>query len=148
MTSPSPTATSPTRVGYRLDPVRTRVADAEKSCVLKMLNNTTMDSVYELRRRQIRKTVGYLYARVGSPINVGEQAFLTAFNVVMNMLWGGIGEGDERAGLGAGGGVSGSGVGYNEAYWEAERFELLSGFGPVQFARDKEAGEEAGPEVG
>ncbi|CAL9029442.1 unnamed protein product [Prunus brigantina] len=70
-----------------------------KVCVLKMLNNTTLDSVYELRRRQIRKTVGYLYARVGLPINVGEQAFLTAFNVVTNMLWGGTGEEDERAGL-------------------------------------------------
>ncbi|KAL6280071.1 hypothetical protein ACE6H2_016952 [Prunus campanulata] len=67
-----------------------------------MLNNTTLDSVYELRRRQIRKTVGYLYPRVGSPINVGEQAFLTTFNVVTNMLWGGTGEGDERAGLGVG----------------------------------------------
>ncbi|BFG31419.1 hypothetical protein CerSpe_176940 [Prunus speciosa] len=73
-----------------------------KVCVLKMLNNTTLDSVYELRRRQIRKTVGYLYARVGSPSNVGEQAFLTMFNVVTNMLWGGTGEGDERAGLGVG----------------------------------------------
>ncbi|KAI5328501.1 hypothetical protein L3X38_027898 [Prunus dulcis] len=45
------------------------------------------------------------------------------------------------------GGVSGSGVDFNRAYWEAERFGLLSGFGPVRFARDKEAGGEAGPEV-
>ncbi|KAI5328502.1 hypothetical protein L3X38_027899 [Prunus dulcis] len=71
-----------------------------KVCVLKMLSNTTLASVYGLQRRQIRKTVGYLYARVGSPINVDQQAFLTAFNVVMNMLWGGTGERDERVGLG------------------------------------------------
>ncbi|XP_062074092.1 flavonoid 3'-monooxygenase CYP75B137-like [Humulus lupulus] len=72
-----------------------------KVCVLKMLSNTTLDSVYELRRREVRKTVGYFHSRVGSPVNVGEQMFLTILNVITNMLWGGAVEGDERAGLGA-----------------------------------------------
>ncbi|VVA31996.1 PREDICTED: flavonoid [Prunus dulcis] len=72
-----------------------------KVCVLKMLSNTTLDSVYELRRKQLRETVGYFYSRVGSPVNVGEQMFLNVLNVITNMLWGGTVEGDERAGLGA-----------------------------------------------
>ncbi|CAL2259528.1 unnamed protein product [Prunus armeniaca] len=72
-----------------------------KVCVLKMLRNTTLDSVYELRRKQLRETVGYFYSRVGSPVNVGEQMFLNVLNVITNMLWGGTVEGDERAGLGA-----------------------------------------------
>ncbi|XP_008238638.1 PREDICTED: cytochrome P450 76M5-like [Prunus mume] len=71
-----------------------------KVCVLKMLSNTTLDSVYELRRKQLRETVGYFYSRVGSPVNVGEQMFLNVLNVITNMLWGGTVEGDERAGLG------------------------------------------------
>ncbi|XP_028807298.1 geraniol 8-hydroxylase [Neltuma alba] len=72
-----------------------------KVCVLKMLSNTTLDSVYELRRREIRKTVGYLYSRVGSPVDIGEQMFLTILNVITNMMWGGTLEGDERAAVGS-----------------------------------------------
>ncbi|KAI4315299.1 hypothetical protein L6164_028124 [Bauhinia variegata] len=72
-----------------------------KVCALKMLSNTTLDSVYALRRREIRQTVAYTYTRVGSPVNVGEQIFLTILNVITNMMWGGTVEGDERASLGA-----------------------------------------------
>lgn len=72
-----------------------------KVCVLKMLSNTTLDSVYDLRRREVRRTVGYFYSRVGSPVNVGEQMFLTILNVITNMLWGGTVEGEERASLGS-----------------------------------------------
>lgn len=72
-----------------------------KVCVLKMLSNTTLDSVYSLRRKRVRDTVWYLYNQIGSPVNVGEQMFLTVLNVITNMLWGGMVEGDERASLGA-----------------------------------------------
>jgi cytochrome P450 len=72
-----------------------------KVCVLKMLSNTTLDSVYTLRRKHFRETVGYFYSRVGSPENIGEQMFLTVLNVITNMLWGGTVEGEERASLGA-----------------------------------------------
>ncbi|TKY55377.1 Flavonoid 3'-monooxygenase [Spatholobus suberectus] len=72
-----------------------------KVCVLKMLSNATLDSVYDLRRKEVRKTVAYLYDRVGSPVNVGEQVFLTVLNVITNMMWGGAVEGAERERLGA-----------------------------------------------
>ncbi|XP_061348238.1 geraniol 8-hydroxylase-like [Gastrolobium bilobum] len=72
-----------------------------KVCVLKMLSNTTLDSVYYLRRKEVRKTVGYLYSRIGSPVNVGEQVFLTMLNVITNMMWGGAVDGAERESLGA-----------------------------------------------
>ena len=72
-----------------------------KVCVLKMLSNTTLDSVYTLRRKQVRETVGYCYSRVGSPVNIGEKMFLTVMNVITNMMWGGAVEGEERSSLGA-----------------------------------------------
>jgi cytochrome P450 len=72
-----------------------------KVCVLKMLSNTTLDSVYTLRRKQVRETVGYCNSRVGSPVNIGEQMFLTVMNVITNMMWGGAVEGEERSSLGA-----------------------------------------------
>jgi hypothetical protein len=43
-----------------------------KVCVLKMLGNTTLNSVYMLRRKQVRETVGYFYSRAGSLVSVGE----------------------------------------------------------------------------
>ncbi|KAE8657365.1 Detected protein of confused Function [Hibiscus syriacus] len=72
-----------------------------KVCVIKMLSNATLDKTYELRRREVRQTVGYLYSKAGSPVNVGEQMFLTILNVVTSMLWGGTVEGEARASLGA-----------------------------------------------
>ncbi|KDP25608.1 hypothetical protein JCGZ_20764 [Jatropha curcas] len=72
-----------------------------KVCVLKMLSNTTLDSVYALRRHEVRKTVGYLYNRVGSPVDFGEQIFLAILNVITNMLWGDTVQEEERASLGS-----------------------------------------------
>ncbi|KAH6818093.1 cytochrome P450 [Perilla frutescens var. frutescens] len=72
-----------------------------KVCVREMLSNTTLDSVYGLRRREVRQTIGYLYRKAGSPVDVGDQTFVTVMNVITSMLWGGTVEGDERAGLGA-----------------------------------------------
>lgn len=72
-----------------------------KVCVLKMLSNATLDKVYMLRRRQVQQTVGYINSKSGSPVNVGEQIFLTILNVVTNMLWGGSIEGEARAALAA-----------------------------------------------
>ncbi|KAK4486406.1 hypothetical protein RD792_009080 [Penstemon davidsonii] len=72
-----------------------------KVCVREMLSNNTLDSVYALRRKELRETISYLYSRAGSPVNVGEQMFLTMMNVITSMLWGGTVKGEERVGLGA-----------------------------------------------
>ncbi|XP_027775137.1 cytochrome P450 76C2-like [Solanum pennellii] len=40
-------------------------------------------------------------AQAGLPVNVGEQMFLTMFNVITSMLWGGTVKGEERANLGS-----------------------------------------------
>ncbi|KAL7167317.1 hypothetical protein ACSBR2_037896 [Camellia fascicularis] len=73
-----------------------------KVCVRDMLGTATLDAVYSLRRREIKNTVAYLYNRIGSPVNVGEQMFLTVLNVITSMLWGGtVVEGGERAAIGA-----------------------------------------------
>lgn len=72
-----------------------------KVCVLKMLSNTTLDSVYELRRGEVRKTIVSIHDRVGSTVNIGEEVFLTVLNVITNMMWGAAVEGEERVSLGA-----------------------------------------------
>ncbi|OVA19528.1 Cytochrome P450 [Macleaya cordata] len=64
-------------------------------CVREMLSNTTLDSVYWLRRREVRRTVREIYSKIGSPIDVGEQMFITISNVITSMMWGGTLKGDE-----------------------------------------------------
>ncbi|XP_070040235.1 cytochrome P450 93A2-like [Nicotiana tomentosiformis] len=72
-----------------------------KISVREMLNGSTLDSVYALRRRVFRQTVNYLYNQAGSPVSIGEQMFLNALNVITSMLWGDTVKGEERASLGA-----------------------------------------------
>lgn len=72
-----------------------------KVCVREMLSIKNLDSVYGLRRRELRQTVNHLYKNAGTPVNVGEQFFLNVLNVITSMMWGGTVKGDERAALGA-----------------------------------------------
>jgi cytochrome P450 len=72
-----------------------------KVCVQNMLSKTTLDSFSILRRREVRQTVSYFYSNVGSPVNFGEQIFVTVLNVITNMMWGGTVDGKEKASLGA-----------------------------------------------
>ncbi|KAL7188694.1 hypothetical protein ACSBR1_038538 [Camellia fascicularis] len=66
-----------------------------------MLSNTRLDSVYSLRRGEVRRTIGYIFRnRVGSPVNISDQIFLILFNVVTNMLWGCSIEGEDRVSIG------------------------------------------------
>ncbi|XP_010544458.1 PREDICTED: cytochrome P450 76C4-like [Tarenaya hassleriana] len=69
-----------------------------KVCVHKLLTKATLDSSNGLRHREIRQTVRYLgdRARVGSPVNIGEQMFGTILNVVTQMLWGATVLSEER----------------------------------------------------
>lgn len=70
-----------------------------KVCVHEMINN--LDSVYSLRRTELRLTVNYLYDKAGSPVNVGEHLFLTVLNMITRMMWGGTVKVEERAALAA-----------------------------------------------
>ncbi|KAJ0250252.1 hypothetical protein HA466_0144230 [Hirschfeldia incana] len=62
-----------------------------KVCVLKLLNRKTLDSIYELRRKEIRDRARFLYekSQEKSAVNVGDQLFVTMMNLTINMLWGG-----------------------------------------------------------
>lgn len=72
-----------------------------KVCVKEMLGAATLDAVYGIRRREMRRTIRFLSGRAGHPVNVGEQMFLTALNVVTGMLWGGtVKEEEERERIG------------------------------------------------
>ena len=68
-----------------MDPVLAEWRMLRKMCVLKMLSNATLDSVYDLRRNEMRKMVAFLNGRVGSPVNVGEQVFLIFLLVFVNI---------------------------------------------------------------
>ncbi|PIA50062.1 hypothetical protein AQUCO_01300652v1, partial [Aquilegia coerulea] len=72
-----------------------------KICVREMLGNASLDAVYTLRHREVRRMVRTVYSKRSSPINIGEEMFLTVMNVITSMMWGGTIKGDEGTSLGA-----------------------------------------------
>ncbi|PHT92620.1 hypothetical protein T459_00502 [Capsicum annuum] len=70
-------------------------------CVREMLSGSILDSFHALRRRELRQLINYFYNQSGSPVNVGEQMFLTVLNVITSMIWGDTVKVEERATLGA-----------------------------------------------
>ncbi|KAI3835796.1 hypothetical protein MKW92_037616, partial [Papaver armeniacum] len=42
----------------------------------------------------VRRLVQHVHSKIGSPINVGEQVFLTILNVITSMIWGDTLKGD------------------------------------------------------
>ncbi|XP_017635289.1 carnosic acid synthase-like [Gossypium arboreum] len=60
-----------------------------KLVVREIMSNNGLDACYEFRRREIRQMVKNIHGKIGSPINLSEQIFLTMLSVTMSMLWGG-----------------------------------------------------------
>ncbi|KAI7995333.1 Cytochrome P450 76C1 [Camellia lanceoleosa] len=59
-----------------------------KIFVREMLSNSSLEACYNLRRTEVRKTITQVYRKICKPVEIGEIAFLTEFNVVLSMLWG------------------------------------------------------------
>lgn len=72
-----------------------------KIFVREMLSNENLNALYALRRNELKKSVRELYTKVGTPINIGELAFLTVINMITSMFWGGTLEGEEEKRLAA-----------------------------------------------
>ncbi|KAE8720516.1 Nucleotide-sensitive chloride conductance regulator (ICln) family protein [Hibiscus syriacus] len=58
------------------------------------MSKRSLDSCYELRRREIRQMVKDIHRKIGSPVNLGEQIALTTVKVMISTLWGGTSEGN------------------------------------------------------
>ncbi|KAF6166957.1 hypothetical protein GIB67_030650 [Kingdonia uniflora] len=56
--------------------------------------------ICDLRRQEVRQTVKDVYLKIGTPINISEQMFVTMLNLITSMLWGGTLKGDERRSIG------------------------------------------------
>ncbi|XP_042495785.1 geraniol 8-hydroxylase-like isoform X1 [Macadamia integrifolia] len=67
-----------------------------KVCVRDMLNNTKLDELYELRRREVREMVHETYTNIGTAVDIGELMLQTTFSVVTSMLWGDTIKGEKR----------------------------------------------------
>ncbi|OMO85866.1 Cytochrome P450, partial [Corchorus capsularis] len=68
--------------------------------VSEVMSNASLDAIYVLLRREVGAMVRYVYAKDGSPIDIGDQMFLTNLNVILSMLWGASLHGEERSRLG------------------------------------------------
>ena len=72
-----------------------------KIFVREMLSNANLNSSYTLRREEVKKSIGNVYDKIGTPIDLGELAFVTGVNALMNMLWGDSLQGEEGTKTGA-----------------------------------------------
>ncbi|KAK4422788.1 cytochrome [Sesamum alatum] len=71
-----------------------------KIFVREVLSNSSLQASYNLRKEEVRKVISRVYNDAGKPVHFGELLFRTELNVIMNMLWGGIVEGEECERLG------------------------------------------------
>lgn len=85
-------------VGWNNHPANWRVL--RKVCVRELMNPSTINAFYPLRRSEVRRMVREVYQRCGTPVQVGEEAFLTLLDVMTNMLWGSTAGGEERSRVG------------------------------------------------
>ncbi|KAI7995329.1 putative ribonuclease H protein [Camellia lanceoleosa] len=60
-----------------------------KVFIRETLSNSSLESCYHLQRTEVCKTIREVHSKIGEPIQIGEITFLTVFNVVLSMLWGG-----------------------------------------------------------
>ncbi|GMH08844.1 hypothetical protein Nepgr_010684 [Nepenthes gracilis] len=59
-----------------------------KIAIHQLIGAAALDSTYYgVRRREVRRMMGHIYGRMGSPINMGEHLLLTMVNVMTSMLW-------------------------------------------------------------
>nr|UVC58032.1 CYP706G29 protein [Isodon rubescens] len=72
-----------------------------KVLVSETQSGSGLNASYELRKEQLRKAIRDVYSRIGQSVELGELAFQTEFNLMMNLLWGGIDFGTESHRLGA-----------------------------------------------
>ncbi|XP_042958099.1 flavonoid 3'-monooxygenase CYP75B137-like [Carya illinoinensis] len=72
-----------------------------KIFVREMLSPANLDSTFPLRREEVRNTIRNVYNKKGTHIDLGDMAYVTVMNAIMNMLWGGTLHGVERAKFGA-----------------------------------------------
>ncbi|XP_077242177.1 cytochrome P450 93A3-like [Tasmannia lanceolata] len=66
-----------------------------KVCVHDFLNNTNLAAGQAFRRTEVCRTINRLYAKSGTPINVGAYITQTIFSTMTSTLWGGTLNGEE-----------------------------------------------------
>ncbi|XP_026380463.1 cytochrome P450 93A3-like isoform X2 [Papaver somniferum] len=70
-------------------------------CAREILSKNTLDSFSALRKQEIQRTLRSIYAKVNSAVDIRQEMYLTMLNVIMNMLWGGTHDDEDRNRIGA-----------------------------------------------
>ncbi|KAJ4974848.1 hypothetical protein NE237_008022 [Protea cynaroides] len=65
-----------------------------------MMSNGSLDASCNLRQQVIQHMVRDVYAKIGTPIDIGEFTFVTLLDMIMNMLWGGTLKGEDKTRMG------------------------------------------------
>ncbi|XP_026411461.1 cytochrome P450 750A1-like isoform X1 [Papaver somniferum] len=69
-------------------------------CVREFLSKDTLNSLSTLRQQEIRRTLRSLYAKVNTLVYIRQEMHPTMLNVIMNMLWGGTFNDEDKIRIG------------------------------------------------
>ncbi|XP_077212098.1 labd-13Z-ene-9,15,16-triol synthase, chloroplastic-like [Tasmannia lanceolata] len=87
-------------MGVTWSPYGSHWRDLRKVFVREMMSNTSLEAYSIFRRREVHNMVTEVYNKIGTQINLGELAFITALNIITSILWGGTLKGEERRKVG------------------------------------------------
>ncbi|XP_077235491.1 flavonoid 3'-monooxygenase CYP75B137-like [Tasmannia lanceolata] len=65
-------------------------------CSRDLMSNKSLDSVYHLRRQEVRQMVRDVHSSINGPVDLSELTFLTVLNVLTSTVWGGTLDGEGR----------------------------------------------------
>ncbi|MQL94165.1 hypothetical protein Taro_026822 [Colocasia esculenta] len=71
-----------------------------KMTVRELLNTSTVNAFYSLRRSEVRRMVREVHRMCGTPVQVWAKTSLTSLDVITNMMWGSTVQGEERSQVG------------------------------------------------
>ncbi|GAA0184032.1 hypothetical protein LIER_31346 [Lithospermum erythrorhizon] len=60
-----------------------------KVFVKDMLSNNNLEAAHVHLKNEVKKSIRFVYSKIGTPINIGELAYTIGLNVIMTMVWGG-----------------------------------------------------------
>ncbi|XP_077242168.1 flavonoid 3'-monooxygenase CYP75B137-like [Tasmannia lanceolata] len=68
-------------------------------CIQELLNSGSLEASSVFRRKEVRRTISDLYAKIETPVDIGEKLTQTIFNSMTSTLWGSTLKGESETGV-------------------------------------------------
>ncbi|KAG8369363.1 hypothetical protein BUALT_Bualt14G0003500 [Buddleja alternifolia] len=76
--------------------------DSRKLFVHQLMNNSSLDASYNLRKDQVMKAIKHVYSKIGTGVDICELVYEIVVSLMMSMAWGSTVQGEARDKIGSG----------------------------------------------